>query len=467
MDKANRLKLYSEKDYTENIDFPVELIGRDGVVRRYSFADSVRIYERRIESAHIRYTDREIINAEISHCSRRLEQIQRSWKQRIRHCERQYIKERSGPKDRELYSRGKRFLRRYFERIARGAGVFGELQEPNLVVLEEARDFQIFYVNWPVFYTGTLLYVYRLSGDESERMRDDYLNYQALVARMSQGPDTEKLVHHEARADMAFILTSPRADPVVKSRDSFHAVMIRILGFDNPQIGESNWIEGLLNRAEPAEEGPYRQGLDELRWSDFEGAFDHFREALEENPYHKEAYWALGEIADILGRWAESEPYLVMALKYFPAEPKAHFYFGQVLLNRESIEEAEEAFARAVEMDLGQARGFGFLACAQALCGRYKKAAGTIERGLEAFPKDRASMRLAQSLERALSWRRRLVMAVGFFVLCCSATLLWGVDGLFSWGLLGIFAAVLGAAYWRSQRKIRRHLWAWTRPRSE
>ena len=37
MTKADKLKLYGQKDYTEVIEFPVELVGKDGVVRRYTY----------------------------------------------------------------------------------------------------------------------------------------------------------------------------------------------------------------------------------------------------------------------------------------------------------------------------------------------------------------------------------------------------------------------------------------------
>ena len=57
MDKSRKLKRYRRKDYTQVVEFPVEIIGRDGVVRRYSFEESVRLYQRRIASADVRYTE--------------------------------------------------------------------------------------------------------------------------------------------------------------------------------------------------------------------------------------------------------------------------------------------------------------------------------------------------------------------------------------------------------------------------
>ena len=51
MEKARKLRRYNRKDYAQLVDFPVEIVGRDGKVRRYSFEESVRLYQRRIASA--------------------------------------------------------------------------------------------------------------------------------------------------------------------------------------------------------------------------------------------------------------------------------------------------------------------------------------------------------------------------------------------------------------------------------
>ena len=42
VDKNRRLRRYGRKDYTQVVDFPVEIVGRDGVVRRYSFEELLR-----------------------------------------------------------------------------------------------------------------------------------------------------------------------------------------------------------------------------------------------------------------------------------------------------------------------------------------------------------------------------------------------------------------------------------------
>ena len=40
---------------------PVEIVGRDGVTRRYTFEDAIRLYQRRVTFAPIRYRDAELV----------------------------------------------------------------------------------------------------------------------------------------------------------------------------------------------------------------------------------------------------------------------------------------------------------------------------------------------------------------------------------------------------------------------
>ena len=79
MDKGRKLKRYGRKDYSQLVEFPVEIIGRDGVVRRYNFEQSVQLYQRRIASAGMRYSDASVVHAEVGHCRQRIQQLRRSY----------------------------------------------------------------------------------------------------------------------------------------------------------------------------------------------------------------------------------------------------------------------------------------------------------------------------------------------------------------------------------------------------
>ena len=79
MDRPPRIRRYQKKDYTQRVEFPVEIVGRDNQVRRYAFDDAIRLYQRRIETASSRYADPETIDAEVRHCRLRIEQLRRSY----------------------------------------------------------------------------------------------------------------------------------------------------------------------------------------------------------------------------------------------------------------------------------------------------------------------------------------------------------------------------------------------------
>lgn len=79
MERAARLGKYHRKDYSQNVEFPVEIVGRDGRVRRYSYEDSVRLYQRRVRSAPVRLQDPVLVDAEVRHCGLRIAQLRRSF----------------------------------------------------------------------------------------------------------------------------------------------------------------------------------------------------------------------------------------------------------------------------------------------------------------------------------------------------------------------------------------------------
>ncbi len=79
MDRTPRLRRNTRKDYSQLVDFPVEIVGRDHQIRRFSYDESVRLYHRRIASAALRYDEPEVIDAEVHHCRARVEQLRRSF----------------------------------------------------------------------------------------------------------------------------------------------------------------------------------------------------------------------------------------------------------------------------------------------------------------------------------------------------------------------------------------------------
>lgn len=74
-----RAPRYDRKDYGERVEFPVEIVSRDGVVRRYPYDEAVLLYHRRHRLAHVRIADAELVRAEVAHCEHRIAQLRRSY----------------------------------------------------------------------------------------------------------------------------------------------------------------------------------------------------------------------------------------------------------------------------------------------------------------------------------------------------------------------------------------------------
>ncbi len=67
------------KKYDDCIDFPVEIVGKDGAVRFYSFEESISLYQRRIRLSTLRFSNPDLQQREQDHCTSRIAQLRRSF----------------------------------------------------------------------------------------------------------------------------------------------------------------------------------------------------------------------------------------------------------------------------------------------------------------------------------------------------------------------------------------------------
>lgn len=462
MDKVKRLKSYSEKDYSEKIDFPVELVGRDGVVRKYSYADSVRIYERRIESAHVRYNDPVVAGREIDHCNKRIEQLRRSWRELMHTSERQFMERHPGDQSREPYERGKDFLSRLIdERL--GTGALMAHGSPQLALLEELEHIQTFYVDWPLFHPATILYVFDLADENREEVLQHYHQQIERLSFYQQAPDTEKLIESFEDKDIAFLLTGVRAEAFVRQRQPVRVVAVQVVPEEGEAEGENPWFERVMVSSSEDDQGPYIHATEALRRNDLEAAFDGFREALDENPHHKEAYWVLGALCDVQKRWVEGESYQLMGTRYFPEDARIRYYYGIALFRRQAYAEALAQFEQAVALNIKVGRVHGFLASTQAMLGQYRHASETLSRALQVAPRDQSLLRLVVPLRRSLNWERQS-LALGFLALALAVAMAVVFTGPLTWVMVGAVAALLLVFRLRSRRVLREIVLDWARP---
>ena len=93
--------------------------------------------------------------------------------------------------------------------------------------------------------------------------------------------------------------------------------------------------------------GYYQEGLSALD-SDRQKAFVSFQKAIQTNPQHKEAHYALGHIYASQGKWKQAEEEFHEALRIDPDYSEAHTYLGRVLAEEDRWPEAIKSYRRAL-----------------------------------------------------------------------------------------------------------------------
>lgn len=316
MDKNSKLRRYRRKDYTQLVSFPVEIVGRDGIVRRYSFEESIRLYQRRIASASTRYTDTEVAIAEMRHCRLRIDQLRRSYFARYGWAELSCARDGVGDFAGEVAA----FLRRCLD------SVDTEPERYGLSSVGEDAAQQIFYVYPRDTQAGQpsyLLYFHAFSEDGDDQGRDTFFSFLKALQSVSNSSTAETLVAFHYSADCGLILTG-KGDDIKRSA---------IIGVQDeyPLILETPPTDPLL------------QGLVLLQRGDQDGALRQFSKAYEANNYRRGAYIGAASIAEQLGRYAHAEMTALMGCHYFPQDPFLHFLLAVVRLRQGNGEGAAAA----------------------------------------------------------------------------------------------------------------------------
>jgi len=324
MDKNRKLRRYNRKDYTQLVDFPVEIVGRDGVVRRYSFEESVRLYQRRIASASSRYPDTDIAVAEMRHCRLRIKQLRRSYFARYGWTALEGARDGVGAYAGEVAA----FLRRCLA----GIDVDPEGYALSSVTPDggEADQRQVFYayprLTQPGLDTSAssyLLYFYAFPEEGESIEREAFFQFlKALQGVQSTSATVEGLIAFHHSADCGLILTGKGAGKVVQ------------------QIAASQLLEV------PTHEPPtdlLQQGLSLLQEGEYQGALSKFTAAYELNNYHREAYIFAAVLSEQLGQYADAELAAVMGSHYFPDEAVLRYFLAVSRLRQGNGEGAAEA----------------------------------------------------------------------------------------------------------------------------
>jgi hypothetical protein len=317
MDKNRKLKRYRRKDYTHVVEFPVEIIGRDGVVRRFSFEESVRLYQRRIASADVRYRDSEVIEAERAHCLHRIEQLRRSYFVHFGWPAVEVVDDGADEVGR-LSGEVAAFLRRCL------SGLYPDLQRFVISFLDSRPAHKVFFVVPPAAADAEidaplghfLLYVYRFTSAEPEGNRDAFFEFIKVLdsIRGTGGDDLELLIAFHHTTDCGLILTgstrvqdAPEGELKTEDLD---------LSWADEEVVQIDRLDEALVLV--------RKGL-------FEAALERFVSAYSQQHYQRTAYLGAAVIGDLLGRDEEAETAAIMGTRYFPGDPALQYHHA---LNR-------------------------------------------------------------------------------------------------------------------------------------
>jgi hypothetical protein len=198
VERATRLRRYLRKDYSQVVEFPVEIVGRDGLVRRYSFDDSVRLYQRRIHSAVMRYDDGDLVDAEVRHCRQRIEQLRRSY---LEHFGWGVLRDGQlgGVFAGSLAAEIAAFLRRAFA---------GEREGPTSLVLTlvDSGVGDTCYLRCRESGRTWMLYVWRIDGEGPAGARDAWRETVARLSSAPVGETVERLLLASDGPELALVL---------------------------------------------------------------------------------------------------------------------------------------------------------------------------------------------------------------------------------------------------------------------
>lgn len=426
MDKNWKLQRYDRKDYTELVDFPVEIVGRDGVVRRYTFEDSIRLYQRRITFAPIRYRDTDLVRAEVNHCRSRIDQLRRSYFHRYG-----WGTPEDQPSAEELFGD---FAGELAAFLCRVLGVDGRPEIRFDSVGAEADGIATLYVSSTAGplgeggKSGMLLYFHRFEGidrdgnaipaERADAGRERFFAGLKDLERAGRGSgDAERLLAFHHTVDCGFVLTGRAADwaAFVQPKDE---------GSQTVDLAPTPWDEV----------------LEIVRKGDYEAALRRCRELVKEQPWHRNAYVAGAMIASYLGEHVQGEDLALVGSRYFPKDGAMLYYLGLCRLRQGRVPEAEANLRESLDVspDLVSARALLAVHFVQAR--RHREALDLLQARRGVVPDDRrADADLALLEQWIRSW--------AFMLYGGAAIAGVGVLSTFSIGAGGLAIMLLGALF--------------------
>jgi hypothetical protein len=423
MEKNWRLQKYNRKDYSELVEFPVEIVGRDGVVRRYTFEDSIRLYRRRITFAPIRYRDSELVTAEVEHCRSRVDQLRRSYFYRYG-----WGTPEGQPAPVEVFGNLAGELAAFLCRVLKPEGrpevrfepvrdpVDGG-DEPGPTVSTDGGatgDVTIWCVVPRGADSGMLLYVHRFEGPETDRIRERFFQMLKVLERNGRGEaEAERLIAFHHTVDCGFVLTGRGAD--------FDA----LLGAPEPEVD--------------ADLTPWEVAEQRIRRGETSEALALCRRIVAEQPWHLSGYQCGAALANRLDKPLVGEELAMLGAHYFPEDAVLALECGLGRALQGRYDEAIPELERSLRLDGNLSAARVILAAVRARSFWTRPALAELN-AVPGHEGDRATglTTAVRRLRRWLVWRRAL-LAVGVATACS------GLMVVLLGGWVGVAPVLIGA----------------------
>jgi tetratricopeptide (TPR) repeat protein len=348
----------------------VEIVGRDGVIRRYTFEDSIRLYQRRVTFAPIRYRDRDLIDAEVHHCRHRIDQLRRSFFYRYGWGT------PDGQPDPELvFGDLAGELAAFVRRVLRA----DDRPDVRLEAIEEGSDgVSTWFLVPSGADTGMLLYVHRFEVEDREAARERFFTTLKSLERPERDGDGERLLAFHHSADCGFILTGQAGQ--------FESL---------EQLSQS---DGVIRDISPS---LWDRLVDQVRLGQYQDALTTGRRLLREQPHHRRAYVVGSALACFLGRFTEAEEIAILGGLYFPSDGALLYWRGVACWRQGRLADAAEALERALEAapELALARFLLVVVCFDQ--GRWWRAGGFLRGRIGIAADERRAGRALDALARA------------------------------------------------------------------
>ena len=408
MDKAKKIRRYQQKDYSSTVEFPVEIIGRDGAIRRYSFEESIRLYQRRIASADLRYIDPELIQAEKQHCLSRIGQLRHSFFARYGWPAVEIVDVQGGAPG-ILAAEVAAFLRRCL------ANVHPEPEKFSFSQLDTAEYHRVYFVQPPqgedefdeVIDGQFLLYVFPFEVSGTSAARESFFDLVKVLngVRITGARSVESMVAFFHTHDCGLILTGS---------GTAHSKATSEVGAPEEEF---SWMpnEDLVDAAE--------QGMRMLGRGRFEEALEQFTHAYTHQHFRRVAYLGAAVVADQLGQDGEAETATVMGCSYFPGDPALCYHRAVNLMRQGRFTEALTLVEGIQNWSVGD-NAVRFLA-SLCLLAQWEVSKGRAVLRTVDVDLFRMDPHLAKALQwvRSQQWARDALFALGVLVCLCGPAL--------------------------------------------